>query len=137
MRIDVVRAWLLAAVLASGGCGQSAVSDDNEQAKTLVSPAEAEGDWEELPRAPVGWYRPEGAFLIDDRLVVVAGSTIEAWSPQNDEWKVLVTVAQAGECEGCGYSETVMWTGKEFILWGGGFSIEHQTAARMRDQPSI
>jgi len=40
------------------------------------------------------------------------GSTIEAWDPERDEWKVVAEIPQAEQCEGCGYSETVVWTGE-------------------------
>jgi hypothetical protein len=122
MRIGMVRAWLLVVVLASGGCAQSAVSDDHERPNTSASSHEAEGDWEKLPKAPIGWYRPEGAFWIDDRLVVVAGSVIEEWDPNSRQWEVLVDIPQSEDCEGCGYSEVAAWSGEEILLWGGGFS---------------
>jgi hypothetical protein len=56
-------------------------------------------------------------------LTVVAGSTIEEWSPEKG-WEVLATIPQAEECEGCGYSEVAVWTGREIVLWGGGFSYK-------------
>ena len=66
-------------------------------------------------------YRPEGLFWIDDRVVVVAGSVVQAWTPAGS-WDVLVEIPQSDTCEGCGYSETAVWTGREILMWGGGFS---------------
>ena len=77
--------------------------------------------WDEMARAPYGWHDPEGAFWIDDRLVVVAGSTIQSWDPDRDHWAVIARLSQADDCEGCGYGETAVWTGEELLLWGGGF----------------
>ncbi len=57
------------------------------------------GSWQEIAHAPVGLYTPEGAFWIDGQLVVVAGSTVQAWDPKRDHWKVVAP--QAEECEGC------------------------------------
>jgi hypothetical protein len=70
----------------------------------------------------VGWYRPEGAFWADGRAIVVAASTVQTWDPAARQWSVVTEIPQADECEGCGYSETVVWTGEELLLWGGGFS---------------
>jgi hypothetical protein len=121
MGLNPARSWLIVATLLLGACGQSEVAtvraDHNASA-----PASASGSWSKIPKAPAGWYRPEGAFWIDGRLVVVAGSTIEAWDPKRNEWNVLAAVPQADECEGCGYSEVAVWTGHALLLWGGGFS---------------
>jgi hypothetical protein len=82
-----------------------------------------------MAKAPIGFYQPEGLFWIDDRLVVVSGSYIQAWDPKNDKWDVLVEIPQAEECEGCGYAETAIWSGKEILLWGGGFSYKRGDAS--------
>lgn len=84
--------------------------------------AVAVGDWSPLAPAPAGWSRPEGAFWIKDRLVVVAGSTAQTWERETNQWRVIAEIPQADECEGCGYSEVVVWTGKKLLMWGGGFS---------------
>jgi hypothetical protein len=89
----------------------------------------AAGRWQSIPRAHFGWYRPEGIFWDGSRLLVVAASTIMAWKPASGSWDELATVPQADECEGCGYSETAVWTGEELLLWGGGFSYKTDGAA--------
>jgi hypothetical protein len=122
MRITPVRSFLVVTALLLGACGQSDVSA-TPTGNSGAPPADAPGQWARIPKAPAGWYRPEGAFWIDDRLVVVAGSTIESWNPERREWKVIAGIPQAEECEGCGYSETAVWTGDELLLWGGGFSF--------------
>jgi hypothetical protein len=118
--MTAVRAAFAGALLL-GAC----TSTDDPEAKPDMDdsppPVQAVGTWERLPRADVGWYRPEGAFWIEGRLVVVARSTIQAWDPQTDEWTIVADLPQADECEGCGYSETVVWTGRDLLLWGGGF----------------
>lgn len=86
------------------------------------TPAVASGSWDEISEAPLGFYRPEEAFWIDDRFVVIAGSTVQQWHPDRDEWTVLATIPQTDDCEGCGYSEAAVWTGDRLLLWGGGFS---------------
>jgi N-acetylneuraminic acid mutarotase len=103
---------------------KTGASGDDNQAS--AGPA---GQWQVLAKAEEGWYRPEGIFWDDDRLLVVAASTIMAWDPENDSWQVLARIPQADECEGCGYSETAVWTGEELLLWGGGFSYKTPTAA--------
>lgn len=90
--------------------------------------AEGAGRWQALTKAEDGWYRPEGIFWDGDRLLVVAASTIMAWTPEDNSWQVLVRIRQADECEGCGYSETAVWTGEELLLWGGGFSYKTEKA---------
>lgn len=121
-----MRLWacLLVLMLLPGACAQAAPGDRHTPASAEASghTSQSEGVWDPISDAPEGWYRPEGAFWIDGRLVVVAASTIEAWDPQIDVWEVLVRIPQADDCEGCGYSEIAVWTGAEVLLWGGGFS---------------
>ena len=114
-------ACLVAAMVIIVGCGEGrSVSRAGDESPEIST--EQSGNWKRISKAPVGSWKPEGAFWIKNRLVVVAGSTIEAWDPQRDEWKVVAEIPQAEQCEGCGRSETVVWTGEELLLWGGGFS---------------
>lgn len=89
----------------------------------------ATGHWQPIAKAGSGWYRPEGMFWDTDRLLVVAPSTIMAWDREGNSWEELVRIPQAEECEGCGYSETAVWTGEELLLWGGGFSYKTSNSA--------
>lgn len=123
--LRLTTAWLVVALLVAAGCG----SDDRapNAPSASESPAistEQSGGWEKISNAPVGIYKPEGMFWIDNRLVVVAGSTIESWNPERDEWEVVVEIPQADQCEGCGYAEVAVWTGERILLWGGGFSYQ-------------
>lgn len=118
-----IAAGLAAATLVIGGCGglsgpprERRASGDREGGST--------GSWQPIAEAPIGWYRPEGGFWIDGRTVVVAGSTVLAWHPRADSWKRLVDIPQAEECDGCGHGEAAVWTGRELLLWGGGFSYK-------------
>jgi hypothetical protein len=130
-RLRVVNSGHLRAVAAAGvltafalvACGEEPIRR-TRSARGVKGTKTTPGQWNRIPRAPAGWYRPEGAFWIDGRLIVVAASTIEAWDPQRNKWQVLVRIPQAEECEGGGYSEATVWTGKEILLWGGGFSYE-------------
>jgi hypothetical protein len=106
-----------------GGCGNTRTADTQRRATDTERTVAGQGEWDRIRAAPVGWYRPEGAFWIDGRLVAVAGSTIEELNPAKG-WDVLVDIPQAEECEGCGYSEVAVWTGREILLWGGGFSYK-------------
>jgi len=108
-------------MLIIAGCGASQGVSGAGDGRSEKS-AHQSGSWKKVSKAPVGSSEPEGAFWIKNRLVVVAGSTIEAWDPERDEWKVVAQIPQAEQCEGCGYSETVVWTGEDLLLWGGGFS---------------
>jgi len=119
-----LRVWLLVPLLLATACAQAPPGDRHlaDSAEPNASTSEGAGEWRAIPTAPEGWYRPEGAFWIDGRLVVVGAATIEVWDPRSDAWEVLVRIPQAEECEGCGYSETAVWTGDEILLWGGGFS---------------
>jgi hypothetical protein len=118
----------LALVLLLIACNQVAFDHESslESRQSNASPGQSpgidEGTWTRMPKAPAGWYRPEGAFWIKKRFVVVAASTVQTWHPRDDDWTVVAQIPQADECEGCGYSETVVWTGKDLLLWGGGFS---------------
>jgi hypothetical protein len=105
------------------GCGEPVSREAQVKKSGEGSEAASHGDWQRIREAPVGWYKPEGAFWIGGRLVVVAGSSIQAWEPERG-WDVLVTIPQAEQCEGCGYAETAVWTGDEILLWGGGFSYK-------------
>ena len=115
------------------GRGEPSPSSSTEAPKPQIdggdsdpSPAgEAAGDWEQIAKARQAFHAPESLFWIDGRLVVVAGSTIEAWDPERDRWEVLVEIPQAEECEGCGYAEIAVWSGEEILLWGGGFSYKY------------
>jgi hypothetical protein len=89
----------------------------------------ARGSWQPIAEAPVGSYRPEGGFWIDGRAVVVVGSTVLGWESLSNSWERLADIPQAEECEGCGYAETVVWTGRELLLWGGGFSFRNGSRA--------
>lgn len=104
------------------GPAEPEASKGTAQSPAATRAAIREGTWTRIPPAPFGWYRPEGAFWIDGRLVVVARSTILSWDPESREWRTIVDVPQADECEGCGYSESVVWTGEDLLLWGGGFA---------------
>jgi hypothetical protein len=108
-------ACLVTAALLTAACGEPRTADPATSVATVDV-------WREIPEAPVGFYHPEGAFWIDERLVVVAASTIQAWDPKRDQWTVAVEIPQAADCEGCGYSEVAVWTGERILLWGGGFS---------------
>jgi hypothetical protein len=111
----------MAALLLAAACGDSQGASKAGEERPDMSDHRS-GSWKKLSKAPIGSWKPEGAFWIKDRLVVVAGSTVEAWDPGRDEWKIVADIPQAERCEGCGHSETVVWTGGELLLWGGGFS---------------
>lgn len=117
---------LVVVALGLGACGpatdarQPAARADGQGA--AATPTTLAGDWERISNAPVGWYRPEGVFWVDGRLVAVSGSTIQSWDPEVRQWETIASLPQADECEGCGYSETVVWAGEALLLWGGGFS---------------
>ncbi len=124
------RAILVTVGMLFGGCNEA------ESHRNPTSPASgvkasaqikettvAEGEWERISRAPTGWYQPEGAFWIKHRLVVVAGSNVLVWEAKNDKWDFIARIPQSDDCEGCGYSEVVVWTGSRLLLWGGGFSF--------------
>jgi hypothetical protein len=121
------------AVCLPAACGGDGRNDFRTETETRGDDnqisAEAAGQWQALAKAEEGWYRPEGIFWDSDRLLVVAASTIMAWDPEDNSWQVLVRIPQADDCEGCGYSETAVWTGEELLLWGGGFSYKTATAA--------
>jgi N-acetylneuraminic acid mutarotase len=131
MTIVFASSWLAAVILLAGACTQANVAEKSPHTKARVSPSDAGGFWNELPKAPVGWYRPEGAFWIEGKLIVVAGSVIERWDPRSREWHELVDIPQSEECEGCGYSEVAVWSGEEILLWGGGFSYLSPTGPSM------
>jgi hypothetical protein len=124
-----VRAILVAVVVLLGACKEpeshrdstSPISHGKASPQTEETVI-AKGDWEHISRAPIGWYQPEGAFWIKHRLVVVVGSSVQIWEPKTGEWNVIARIPQSDECEGCGYSEVVVWTGNRLLLWGGGFS---------------
>ncbi len=121
-------ACLMVAILVTASCGASqGVSRAGDESPEM-SPQQS-GTWKKISKAPDGSSEPEGTFWIMNRLVVVAGSTIEAWVPERDEWKVVAEIPQAEQCEGCGYSETVVWTGEDLLLWVGGFSYRAPTVA--------
>lgn len=122
MRKHGVRGGFVAATLVLTACGHPVESADRSEDRESAGSTQAPGSWTELPKAPNGHYRPEGSFWIEDRLVVIAGSVIESWDPDTNKWRTLASIPQADECEGCGYSETAVWTGRELLLWGGGFS---------------
>lgn len=121
MRTRLATAVLATAAVIATSCGEadpgSRPADD-----AAPTPVVRAGSWQELSDAPVGFSRPEGAFWIHDRLVVIAGSTVQQWHPEGDEWNVLANIPQAEKCEGCGYSEVAVSTGDRLLLWGGGFS---------------
>lgn len=107
-------------------CGPSPGESGASTARRTGGPsppaaAVAGGEWRRIEPAPFGWYRPEGAFWIDGTLVVVAASAVQRWDPETGRWRVVAEIPQADECEGCGYSQTVVWTGDELLMWGGGF----------------
>jgi hypothetical protein len=110
----------LVAILLIGACTQENGPATGPESRPSTGSILVVGTWEELPKAAVGWYRPEGAFWIDGRLVVVAASTVQAWDPQTDAWTTIASIPQADDCEGCGYSQTTVWTDRELLLWGGG-----------------
>jgi hypothetical protein len=112
-------------VVIFAGCGDPASRAARGGKSGEESGPESHGKWQRIPEAPVGWYKPEGAFWINGRLLVVAGSSIQAWQPETG-WDVLVTIPQAEQCEGCGYAETAVWTGEEILLWGGGFTYKRR-----------
>lgn len=121
-------ACLMVAILVTASCGASqGVSRAGDESPEM-SPQQS-GTWNKISKAPDGSSEPEGTLWIMNRLVVVAGSTIEAWVPERDEWKVVAEIPQAEQCEGCGYSETVVWTGEDLLLWGRGFSYRAPTVA--------
>jgi hypothetical protein len=111
-----------AMLLLVSACGESWVAESNRRRARAGTAGMGQGEWDRIPKAAVR-YPPEGIFWIDGRLVVVVGSTIEAWDPANG-WEILVRIPQADQCEGCGYSETAVWTGDEILLWGGGFAYK-------------
>lgn len=117
---------LVAAGLMLGSCGPSAPrhpeSADQKEGQQASAPAVAGGEWSRIREAPLGWYRPEGIFWSNGKLLVVSGSTVQSWEPQARDWETVASTPQADECEGCGYSEIAVWTGTELLLWGGGFS---------------
>jgi hypothetical protein len=123
----------LAVVFVAIACGANEQDEPRVEPNPSEShrdvPAVAMGRWQPVAKAPDGWYRPEGMFWDGDRLLVVAASTIMAWHPEDNAWEVLTRIPQAEECEGCGYSETAVWTGEELLLWGGGFSYRSATSA--------
>lgn len=114
------------------GCADSPAPDNGVRKDEGTAPEHVSGTWTQLPQAEVGWYRPEGAFWTGNRLLVVAASTVQTWNPRRNKWKVLVDIPQSEECEGCGYSQTVVWTGAELLLWGAGFSYLAPDGSRHR-----
>jgi hypothetical protein len=122
-RIPSLSVTVLVLMAACADRPPEAVHPPREEPTASTSPSNApEGGWRALRNAPIESYRPEGLFWVDDQLLVVAGSTVMRWDPNPNVWDVLIEIPQADECEGCGYSETVVWTGQELILWGGGFT---------------
>lgn len=97
-------------------------SAESEAPERVFGRAVASGEWARIREAPIGSYRPEGIFWANDRLVAVSGSTVQSWEPSERDWETIASIPQAEECEGCGYSEVVVWTGNALLLWGGGFS---------------
>lgn len=120
---------LLAIAMLGLACGET--SGPREMAPI----ASATGSWARIKLdSDIGFSEVAGMWTGDEALFV-SGPTVLAYRPADGTTRVLVDVPQADDCEGCGYGQAAAWTGRELVMWGGGFTYARGGAAGVAFDP--
>ena len=79
-------------------------------------------EWQTIPR--LRNYNEGELFAVDGGVLLVAGPDIHRLDLGDRKWTHLKHLRQTDQCEGCGTGHATVWTGRELIMWGGGFHFD-------------
>src|ERR671916_368864 len=71
------------------GCAEKHESRRVMREESAAARQAATGRWRRIDKAPPDWHTPEGAFWIDDRVVVVTGPRVMQLDPDKNSWRTL------------------------------------------------